>query len=74
MDSGCTFPVTITAVTREMKVEIIPLNEELNIGSWWQEDGGSCCHRRLKLQGNPDLFGSTQEVGVDTLDVSAPDD
>ena len=31
MDSGCTFPVTTTTVTREMKVEIIPLREELNI-------------------------------------------
>ena len=31
MDSGCTFPVTITAVTKEIKAEIIPLKEELNI-------------------------------------------
>ena len=30
-DSGCTFPVTITAVTREMKAKIIPLRKELNI-------------------------------------------
>ena len=31
MDSGCTFPVTSTAETKEMKAEIIPLKEELNI-------------------------------------------
>ena len=31
MNSGCTFPVTTTAVTREMKAEIIPLKEYLNI-------------------------------------------
>ena len=36
MDSGCIFPVTNTAVTREMKAEIVPLKEDLNIveASW----------------------------------------
>ena len=31
LDSGYTFPVKTTAVTREMKAEIIPLKEGLNI-------------------------------------------
>ena len=31
MDSGCTFPLTTTAVTTKMKTEIIHLKEELNI-------------------------------------------
>ena len=31
IDSGCTFPVSTTPVTREMKAEIIPLREEVNI-------------------------------------------
>ena len=31
MDSGCTFPLTTTAVTTKIKTEIIHLKEELNI-------------------------------------------
>ena len=31
MDSGCIYPVTTTAVTKEMKTEIKPLREELTI-------------------------------------------
>ena len=31
MDSGCTYPVTTTLVTKVMKAEIIPLMEELTI-------------------------------------------
>ena len=31
MDRGCTYPVTTTAVTKEMKAEIKPLKEEFTI-------------------------------------------
>ena len=31
MDTGCTFPVTTTAVVEGMKAEVIPLKEELDI-------------------------------------------
>ena len=31
MDTGCTFPVTTTTVIKEIKAEIFPLKEELDI-------------------------------------------